>query len=789
MSTISSPPQVTVKLDKVSFFKRNTGELYKWLEEAEQSKHEADGHWKEQCSQLEQERERNLNTIKWLRVRIGELEESLGKQKPDIDNAVAARNAALQKLKHARKVIRDLLAERDDMRSSPRKDVVLSQDEINEALYDEFMRNKSGPSTPKSAVSTVRQRSAAPTMPSTPSAASPTVRPKVPFDPNQMVAASSSKAGKPSSQVAKASTPIGKQASAGPSSSFQSSRPSPPYPTSLLMPETTESHNIHYSIPSSHQVVMGPFSKEKLHEVLDLTMSDADALGRIEELPGLGMKLHLAQSGGGDTMAFLYSPAFIDGSRPGQVDCQAVEWGRVEDRERTRNLLRSKRKSDQEVVHTFTHPTRVNGKKSRGWFYLGAMRWIDTGDDDDNFILPEPVRVDIVRELYRRTKKTMRKQELLDMMGTEEIVPFKVTLKKVEDMEVTMRFLRQHEGLKVVSPDDSSSSLDRVTSTTIQSSSVSLLSSTSTSTSVTSLSSRSQTLSPSSTTTLVSSSSTSSSTTSSSSFVASSTSSLPVTSSSSFSSSLSSSTRSSITTTASVVSSTTNSPLNIVPATTMVIPGTLSFQTGVPTFSIQTQPTETPSSSSAPVAAASTSSPFWDNKAAVVSTFIVVAVAICGIIGLAVLYFLKKRNTRMERELHEELFEKYTDPHRSMSPISSINGAPPIDPFASDNDLRVRHMQQTSVDSHHSSQRGYHSTSPVQHPDFYDKPSSSAPFTDYVVTSTYLPPSQTVQTTTQGPPSAFRNAVTKNPRSSYQPSVDSFYGGIAQGPSTGYVRP
>ncbi|KAF9057985.1 hypothetical protein BJ165DRAFT_1425033 [Panaeolus papilionaceus] len=252
---------------------------------------------------------------------------------------------------------------------------------------------------------------------------------------------------------------------------------------------------------------------------------------------------------------------------------------------------------------------------------------------------------------------------------------------------------------------------------------------------------------------------------------------------SSLSSSLSSSTLPSITSTTSVVVPTTNSPLNIVPVTTLMMTDSLRLPTRAPTPTIQTQPTDTPSS--LPVGAASTSSAFWNNKAAVVATFIVVAVAICGTIGLGLLYFLKKRNAKMERELHEELFEKHTDPHRSMSPISSINGAP-IDPFASDNDLRVRHNQQSSVDSNHSSQRGYHSTQPIQHPDFYDR---SAPFSDYVVTSTYLPPSRAAEAARQGPPSAFRNPATQNVRASYQPSLDSFYGGIAQGPSTGYPRP
>jgi len=53
-----------------------------------------------------------MNSAKWLRVQNADLEHRVEQHKPELANALSAREAAFTKLKHARKVIRDLLEER-----------------------------------------------------------------------------------------------------------------------------------------------------------------------------------------------------------------------------------------------------------------------------------------------------------------------------------------------------------------------------------------------------------------------------------------------------------------------------------------------------------------------------------------------------------------------------------------------------------------------------------------------------------------------------------------------------
>lgn len=72
------------------------------------------------------------------------------------------------------------------------------------------------------------------------------------------------------------------------------------------------------------------------------------------------MKLHITQSAerdGGDMMAFLYSPVFLEGSRLGKIDCRAIEWGRPQDAEKARRYIQSKKQGERRVFHTFTFPT------------------------------------------------------------------------------------------------------------------------------------------------------------------------------------------------------------------------------------------------------------------------------------------------------------------------------------------------------------------------------------------------------------------------------------------------
>lgn len=73
---------------------------------------DSDEEWRVRYEEIKDAHKEAVNGAKWLRAQNVDLQHRLDQQKPEFDNAITARDMALQKLKHARKVIRDLLAER-----------------------------------------------------------------------------------------------------------------------------------------------------------------------------------------------------------------------------------------------------------------------------------------------------------------------------------------------------------------------------------------------------------------------------------------------------------------------------------------------------------------------------------------------------------------------------------------------------------------------------------------------------------------------------------------------------
>lgn len=69
--------------------------------------------WQKTLVELERKNKEALNSAKWLRHQNEELERQVARRKPDLENAVDARNAAIRKLYYARKVIRDLVNENE----------------------------------------------------------------------------------------------------------------------------------------------------------------------------------------------------------------------------------------------------------------------------------------------------------------------------------------------------------------------------------------------------------------------------------------------------------------------------------------------------------------------------------------------------------------------------------------------------------------------------------------------------------------------------------------------------
>lgn len=143
---------------------------------------------------------------------------------------------------------------------------------------------------------------------------------------------------------------------------------------------------------------------------------------------------------------------------------------------------------------------------------------------------------------------------------------------------------------------------------------------------------------------------------------------------------------------------------------------------------------------------ATANSGFWQNKAAVAGTFVVLALIILGAAAGLTFSYYKKRNARRHTRLHDQLFDKFIESGgtRKISPgLSAI----PIDPFATPK----IHYDPTRVQ---------------------EKPRELS----FYVSPTSLDPGESTKVV----PHILRSDIG---RESYPISIDSFYGALPSSPS------
>ncbi|KAG5634162.1 hypothetical protein H0H81_003105, partial [Sphagnurus paluster] len=96
--------------------------------------------WQKSLADLERESTDIVKSARWLSHQNQELERKLAQQKPELNNAIDAREASFRKLRHARKVIRDLVIDNEKLqiaaglRSSQSEDD--EQEEMKKALEE-----------------------------------------------------------------------------------------------------------------------------------------------------------------------------------------------------------------------------------------------------------------------------------------------------------------------------------------------------------------------------------------------------------------------------------------------------------------------------------------------------------------------------------------------------------------------------------------------------------------------------------------------------------------------------
>ncbi|KAF8969476.1 hypothetical protein BDZ97DRAFT_246874 [Flammula alnicola] len=330
--------------------------------------------WESRYENLQNSYKEAVNSAKWLRAQNADLEHKVAQHRPEMDNALSAREGAFRKLGHARKVIRDLLEERRDM-SSPRSKGSLTQEEIDQALFDEFHRDDSDSSSSSSgSQKTVRlganssspshvqvkpitspgpstQRSAqlSPLLP-----ASVTSRGNILRDDRSESEYSSA----PSEQLESSQSLIIQALS--PRQSPTSSRGSP------------ETWRIHFKKPPGTSIIQeGPITLTRLQNSLNLDDDTMNSLQSLATSPDLSMRLQITLLRRKMTVVFLYDPILVEYRGKSYI----LDWGRRQTNQNIERYISTTVRAAEptpmdSAFHTFLFPTSENS-----WFYVGAFQW------------------------------------------------------------------------------------------------------------------------------------------------------------------------------------------------------------------------------------------------------------------------------------------------------------------------------------------------------------------------------------------------------------------------------
>ncbi|KAF8076594.1 hypothetical protein FPV67DRAFT_423263 [Lyophyllum atratum] len=300
-------------------------------------------------AELKRENAEFANRTRWLNHQKDELERRLAQQKPDLDNAIEAREASRQKLKYTRRVVRDLVIENERVAGGLPSNLTEAeeQEEMRRALEESMAISVSSSSSSSGSARTARQHQ------------SPLPAPSARLDSERRHPRTEA------SEVGSSSTTRNRREATPPT-------PSSASPDESVHPQSSQpvgtddvdryAWSIHYSHPpGSCTTSFGPVGYSRMLQHALIVQGKVAALKHLETTSDVAPRMHFI----GD-LAFMYDPIFLEG-RSGETKKSCIlDWGTEEI---TRSLERFVR-GNRQPLHTFLFPT-----DKKHWFYVGAHTW------------------------------------------------------------------------------------------------------------------------------------------------------------------------------------------------------------------------------------------------------------------------------------------------------------------------------------------------------------------------------------------------------------------------------
>ncbi|KAG5732055.1 hypothetical protein E4T56_gene18754 [Termitomyces sp. T112] len=305
---------------------------------------------KRSVTELELENTKLSKTAKWLAQQKQELQRQVENHKPELEEAIDARETALRKLRNAYGVVRDLINEIERLQvANDLQSTFLTKAEESEETRQVIREAMAQSSSPGSSDSdrTPRQ-SSSPLRRGMPQRRAPKSRD--PYGHHDC----------PAEERFKSSSHLPSPEASGNEESVSDSKQSSR--SSFANVDDDGRWSIHYGSkpPGVCNMSFGPVAHKRLLHYSVIT--NIEQLRQLEKAGDLCLRLHSIND-----LVFLNDPIFLEERAEGIKKTYILDWGIAEDNASLTEYIRSR---GGMVLHTFVFP-----EKKKNWYYVGGFTW------------------------------------------------------------------------------------------------------------------------------------------------------------------------------------------------------------------------------------------------------------------------------------------------------------------------------------------------------------------------------------------------------------------------------
>ncbi|KAF5340895.1 hypothetical protein D9758_012191 [Tetrapyrgos nigripes] len=362
----------------------------------------------DKINELEAEKRELVKTNKWLEHQNDALQDRIDRFKPELDNAVQAREISQKKLRRTRKVLKDVIGEYEEkFNAQPESLAQLWEPESGAEGAEEPTRSRtssSGHASPHEDNHSAKYSKEASERSEnkTSGAHGPAAREEVPksSEDEQMFSAEED-----ASVLGSLPPDIVPEPK-----SYQIRRVD-----ASGVSEEYDNWRVQFSNPpASSKVKAGPISWKDLENPSKFELDGTTISSLVNLTASTELELCIVMA---KNYAFVRDPTFLE-DKKGRAS-YLLDWGSKDGNQRVKRYISTSSKVCDSVFHTFVYLFDLKGQGR--WYYIGAQKWQAVELDKIWNGMAEGSRGAVLDKLSQRTRGIVEKQAILNAMENEEL--------------------------------------------------------------------------------------------------------------------------------------------------------------------------------------------------------------------------------------------------------------------------------------------------------------------------------------------------------------------------------